>query len=155
MHLLVLLQAHGEIPDLTRAQPLNIVLLAPVERSPLELARVERLLLAYGRLQVEEGRVQVLGHEVALRDLERGHTGVVVVPGRDAWRDKQVMVGWLTVVFAEFLLLGCSPQAGEMVVAGQLNDDLVPVLTEDVKVDSVRCVAPELEIFVARPRVDV
>ena len=28
-------------------------------------------------------------------------------------------------------------------------------MTEDVEVDGVFCVAPELEIFVARPRVDV
>ena len=111
--------------------------------------------MAYGRLQVQVGRVQVLGHEVARRDLKSGHTGVIVVPGRDTWRDKQVMVGWLTVVFAKFLLLGCSPQACEMVVTSQLDYDLVPVLTEDVEVDSVICVAPELEIFVARPRIDV
>ena len=61
--------------------------------------------------------MQVLRHEIALRDLKSGHTGVVVVPGSDAGSDKQVVVGWLVVVLAKLLLLGCRPQACEMVMA--------------------------------------
>ena len=99
MQVFVGVKALRELVDVLAGKLVDAPLPRVVQLPELELGVGQGLAMPKRGVEVEEGGVEVVGHEVC-RELQRGHARVVGVPGSDARRNEDVVI----LVLSRFLV---------------------------------------------------